>query len=423
MKLDLHHGDCLDVLKTLPENSVDSIITDPPYGLSKPPDMTEVLTRWLNGDDYEHRGNGFMGKSWDSFVPGPSVWRECLRVLKPGGHLLSFFGARTYDLGTTAIRMAGFEIRDQIMWVYGSGFPKSHNISKAIDKSEGVEPTVIGHSSNGIAGGTGEFTSGNPDSAGYKSDFDLTVPTSEHAKEWDGWGTALKPAHEPICMARKPFSGPVAANVLAHGTGAINIDACRIGNETRYNPPSHNKPGGNSLQMSVSGMPEEGTGSLVDGRWPANFCHDGSVEVTKLFPHSSSTGNRSEASRQTTVKGTKFLMDNHLSREYNDSGSVARYFYCAKTGKLDREEGVSIVSNSRSKNNHPTVKPTSLMGWLCLLVTPPGGTILDPYMGSGSTGKAAAIHGFDFIGIEKEADYLSIARQRIEFKRDQKQEE
>jgi len=423
MKLDLHHGDCLDVLKTLPENSVDSIITDPPYGLSKAPDMTEVLTHWLNGDDYEHKGNGFMGKSWDSFVPGPSVWRECFRVLKPGGHLLSFFGARTYDLGTIAIRMAGFEIRDQIMWVYGSGFPKSHNISKAIDKAEGVEPTIVGHSSNGIAGGSGEFTSGNPDSAGYKSEFDITVPTSERAKEWEGWGTALKPAHEPICMARKPFPGQVAANVLTYGTGAINIDACRIGNETRFNPPSHNKPGGNSLHMSVSGMPEGAEGSEVSGRWPANFCHDGSFTVTKHFPQSSSTGNRSEASRNANVAGTKFLMDNHQSREYTDSGSVARYFYCAKTSKIDRDEGVLSSSDSRSKNNHPTVKPTSLMGWLCLLVTPPGGTILDPFMGSGSTGKAAAIHDFDFIGIEKEADYLSIARQRIEFKRDQKQEE
>lgn len=423
MKLDLHHGDCLDVLKTLPENSVDSIITDPPYGLSKAPDMAEVLTHWLNGDDYEHKGNGFMGKSWDSFVPGPSVWRECFRVLKPGGHLLSFFGARTYDLGTIAIRLAGFEIRDQIMWVYGSGFPKSHNISKAIDKGQGVEPTIVGHSSNGIMGGSGEFTSGNPHSAGYKSEFDLTVPTSELAKEWEGWGTALKPAHEPICMARKPFSGQVAANVIKHGTGAINIDACRIGNETRFNPPSHNKPGGNSLHMSVSGMPEGAEGSEVSGRWPANFCHDGSFTVTKHFPQSSSTGNRSEESRNAKVSGTKFLMDNHQSREYTDSGSVARYFYCAKTSKIDREEGVSSFSDSRSKNNHPTVKPTSLMAWLCLLVTPPGGTILDPFMGSGSTGKAAAIHDFDFIGIEKEADYLSIARQRIEFKRDKKQEE
>jgi len=420
MKLDLHQGDCLDILKTLPENTVDSIITDPPYGLSKTPDMNEVLSRWLNGDDYEHRGGGFMGKSWDSFVPGPAVWRECFRVLKPGGHLLSFFGARTYDLGTTAIRLAGFEIRDQIMWVYGSGFPKSHNISKAMDKAQGVEPIIIGHSTNGIAGGTGEFTSGNERSAGYKGEFDLTEPASEIGKKWEGWGTALKPAHEPICMARKPFKGTVSDNILRHGTGGINIDACRIGNEIRFNPPSHNKPGGNSLHMSVSGMPEEAEGSLVSGRWPANFCHDGSYEVTKHFPHSSSTGNRSEASRNATVAGTTWLMDNHQSREYTDSGSVARYFYCAKTNKTDRDEGVNADTLRRSKNHHPTVKPTSLMGWLCLLVTPPGGVILDPYMGSGSTGKAAAIHDFDFIGIEQDPDYFNIARQRIEFKRDQK---
>jgi len=441
MKLNLMNADCLDVLKTIESDSVDSIVTDPPYGLSRAPDMTEVLTRWLNGDDYYHRGSGFMGKSWDSFVPGPSIWRECFRVLKPGGHLLCFFGSRTYDLGTTAIRIAGFEIRDQIMWVYGSGFPKSHNLGKAIDKAEGVEPTVIGHSDNGIAGGTGEFTAGNANTAGYKADFDITVPTSENAKKWGGWGTALKPAHEPICMARKPFKGTVTENVLQHGTGALNINVCRVGEQVRYNPPSASKPGGVALMMSVHGMPEDGQGSIVQGRWPANFTHDGSDEVLALFPHSKSNGNRSDASRKAPVSATLWLMDNHMSQEYNDSGSVARFFYCPKATKTDRNEGVlgehmtAAEMTNRKENSaglnspragagrksgalnyHPTVKPTNLMAWLCKLVTPPGGLILDPFMGSGSTGKAAVMNGYDFTGIEADEGYFEIAEQRIKFK-------
>lgn len=196
--------DCLLGMRTcLADNSIDAVVTDPPYGLSKEPDMMEVMKHWMNGDDYVHTGGGFMGKSWDSFVPGPSIWKEVFRVLKPGGHLLAFFGSRTYDLGTLAIRLAGFEIRDQIMWVYGSGFPKSLDVSKAINKAAGVERTVIGRSNNGIAGGTGEFTSGNAGTAGYKAEFDLTIATSDEAKQWSGWGTALKPAHEPICVARK----------------------------------------------------------------------------------------------------------------------------------------------------------------------------------------------------------------------------
>lgn len=221
--------DCLLGMRTcLADNSIDAVVTDPPYGLSKEPDMMEVMKHWMNGDDYVHTGSGFMGKTWDSFVPGPSIWKEVFRVLKPGGHLLAFFGSRTYDLGTLAIRLAGFEIRDQIMWVYGSGFPKSLDVSKAIDKAAGVERIVIGRSNNGIAGGTGEFTSGNAGTAGYKGEFDLTIATSDEAKQWSGWGTALKPAHEPICVARKPLSGTVAENVLMHSTGALNIDGCRV---------------------------------------------------------------------------------------------------------------------------------------------------------------------------------------------------
>jgi site-specific DNA-methyltransferase (adenine-specific) len=342
----------------LADNSIDAVVTDPPYGLSKQPDMNEVLRHWLNGDDYVHTGGGFMGKTWDSFVPGPSVWKEVFRVLKPGGHLLAFFGTRTYDLGTLAIRLAGFEIRDQIDWVYGSGFPKSLNVSKATDD-----------------------------------------------EQWQGWGTALKPAHEPICVARKPLAGTVAENVLQFGTGGMNIDDCRVGDEVRFNPPALLPAGGNSLNMSAVGMPENVDGNTVSGRWPANFIHDGSDEVINLLP-----------------------------------GGSERYFYCAKASKSDRDEGVMLAMvtgaemtgrepdtdglnspragagrTSGARNNHPTVKPTALMQWLVRLVTPPGGKVLDPFTGSGSTGKACAIEGFDFIGFEMDPHYCEIAKQRIAY--------
>ncbi len=389
--------ECLLGMSTcLADNSIDAVVTDPPYGLSKEPDMMEVMKHWMNGDDYIHTGGGFMGKSWDSFVPGPAIWKEVFRVLKPGGYLVAFFGSRTYDIGTLAIRLAGFEIRDQIMWVYGSGFPKSLDVSKAIDKAAGVERTVIGRSNNGIAGGSGEFTSGNAGTAGYKGEFDLTIPTSDDAKQWSGWGTALKPAHEPICVARKPLCGTVAENVLTHGTGALNIDGCRIGDEVRYNAAG-NKPGGNSYNMSALGMPEDAEDKTVMGRWPANFVHDGL-----------------------------------------NSEEWSRFFYCAKASKADRDEGVSLTATSAAemverdadsagmnspragagrtsgaRNDHPTVKPTALMQWLVRLVTPPGGTVLDPFTGSGSTGKACAIEGFEFIGFEMDPHYCEIAEQRI----------
>lgn len=384
----------------LADNSIDAVVTDPPYGLSKQPDMNEVLRHWLNGDDYVHTGGGFMGKTWDSFVPGPSVWKEVFRVLKPGGHLLAFFGTRTYDLGTLAIRLAGFEIRDQIDWVYGSGFPKSLDVSKAIDKAAGVHFDSIPASGVGFMNAAGE--------GGYnvtKNQLIRTGQSTDEAKQWEGWGTALKPAHEPICVARKPLVGTVAENILQFGTGGMNIDDCRVGDEVRFNPPAGNKAGGNSLNMSAVGMPENAEGNTVSGRWPANFIHDGSDEVVNLFP-----------------------------------GGSERFFYCAKASKSDRDEGVMLAMvtaaemtdrepdtdglnspragagrTSGARNNHPTVKPTALMQWLVRLVTPPGGKVLDPFTGSGSTGKACAIEGFDFIGFEMDPHYCEIAKQRIAY--------
>lgn len=371
----LHRGDSLEVLRALPDNSIDSIVTDPPYGLGREPDMLEVLRHWLAGDDYKQTGGGFMGKSWDSFVPGPAVWREALRVLKPGGHLLAFFGSRTYDMGTLAIRIAGFEIRDQIMWLYGSGFPKSKNLQGA----------------------------------------------------WDGWGTALKPAHEPIVVARKPLVGTVAANVQAHGTGALNIDGCRVDWPDGI-APEIGTPGWGGPAKKSTAVPGQ-IGETVDrlppnqlGRWPANVIHDGSEEVLAAFPITSSGKMKAGTVRAAQDEPGSVCYGTYGGNAtdadtYGDTGSAARFFYCAKASKSDRNEGCDLLP---SGNHHPTVKPTALMAYLCRLVTPPGGTVLDPFMGSGSTGKAAIREGFRFIGIDKDADehgnplgYLDIARARI----------
>lgn len=336
----LLHGDCLDILKTMPDESVDAIVTDPPYGLS------------------------FMGKKWDYDVPSEDIWRECLRVLKPGGHLLSFGGSRTYHRLTCAIEDAGFEIRDQIMWLYGSGFPKSHDVSKAIDKDAGIWRGKAG----GVVSGNGAMSNGNYERTPKGN------PATDAARQWQGWGTALKPAHEPICVARKPLVGTVAANVLAHGTGAINVDGCRVaGADAEEGRTRH---GGGIVGNASSYELPDYKAPMPAGRWPANVIHDGSDEVMDLFP---------------------------LAR-YGDTDSPARFYYCAKASKPDRGEG----------NNHPTVKPTDLMRYLVRLVTPPGGVVLDPFMGSGSTGKAAKLEGLSFIGIEREEQYVEIARARIE---------
>lgn len=412
----LIHGDCLEVLKDIPDNSVDSIVTDPPYGLS------------------------FMGKKWDYDVPDQAVWEECLRVLKPGGHLLAFAGTRTQHRMAVRIEDACFEIRDMIAWVYGSGFPKSMDVSKAIDKmdasdarrerklrftewmrSTGLTSSEIDRITDTNMGShyttsasqpavatrdhfeklrphlgvdvpewveklvdertvesenfkrrevlctvTGMDTSiqrpGLPlQDSSAKREYSITAPATEAARQWQGWGTALKPALEPITVARKPFKGTVAANVLEWGTGAINIDVGRVGTDggkTRSGQERYAESGWRTGHKVVE---------LNAGRWPANLIHDGSDEPTELL------------------------------------GAAARFFYCAKTSRKDRGEG----------NTHPTVKPTDLMAYLCRLVTPPGGTVLDPFMGSGSTGKAAIREGFRFIGIEMDADYLAIAEARI----------
>lgn len=377
----------------LADNSIDAVVTDPPYGLSKQPDMNEVLRHWLNGDDYVHTGSGFMGKTWDSFVPGPSIWKEVFRVLKPGGHLLAFFGTRTYDLGTLAIRLAGFEIRDQIDWVYGSGFPKSLDISKATDD-----------------------------------------------EQWQGWGTALKPAHEPICVARKPLTGTVAENILQFGTGGMNIDDCRTELNGDFKSSANGRPSITGLSDNYD--PSTANQPDTQGRWPANFIHDGSDEVISLFPAKAGAAAPVKGTEQSEVTNGIYgkFNDRVPGQFYSDTGSAARFFYCAKASKSDRDEGVMLAMvtaaemtdrepdtdglnspragagrTSGARNNHPTVKPTALMQWLVRLITPPGGKVLDPFTGSGSTGKACAIEGFDFIGFEMDQHYCEIAKQRINY--------
>lgn len=405
------HGDCLEVLKTLPDNSIDSIVTDPPYGLS------------------------FMGKKWDYDVPIVEIWQECLRVLKPGGHLLAFAGTRTHHRMAVNVEDAGFEIRDTIAWVYGSGFPKSLDVSKAIDKMHGTERKVVGVVYN-FSGEKRHCMAGD-----FSGDKKITAPATPEAQEWEGWGTALKPSFEPITLARKPIEGTVAQNVLEYGTGGLNIDDCRVEtdeNTGRTRGASVNCYGQYN-QITTEGNPR--------GRWPANFIHDGSDEVLELFPESKQNGYRTNPStNKTTWFGKKDGSYIEGERGFNDSGSAARFFYCAKASKRDRDEGLdgfeerktaamqgNMIDQQRlggdgkpiktplRSNHHPTVKPTNLMRYLCRLITPPGGVVLDPFCGSGSTGKAAVLEGFRFLGIDREAEYVELARARINFAISQRQ--
>jgi len=347
-----------------------------------------------------------MGKAWDYDVPSAEVWREVLRVLKPGGHLLAFAGTRTQHRMAVNIEDAGFEIRDMIAWVYGSGFPKSMDVSKAIDKAAGAEREVMGRGKKNGGASNGRKSS----SVGYvceSNEYDITAPATPEVQQWAGWGTALKPALEPITVARKPFKGTVAANVLEHGTGAINIDGCRVGSEIMR---SGNAYAGNAEGRYNwnNGTKKEWAGNVAEGRWPANLIHDGSDDVVGVFPERASAGAYTNSLAKPEVNKQLFgsaIGTSSRKNDYaNEKGSAARFFYCAKASKADRDDG----------NTHPTVKPTDLMRYLCRLVTPPGGTVLDPFMGSGSTGKAAALESFEFIGIEREAEYLEIARQRMQ---------
>ena len=389
--MDIFHGNCLDHMLFMEDNSVDAIVTDPPYGLS------------------------FMGKKWDYDVPGVDIWTECLRVLKPGGHLLAFAGTRTQHRMAVRIEDAGFEIRDMIAWVYGSGFPKSLDVSKALDKAAGAEREVVGIDHRYVGMGDrakralGTIAPGK--SQGFVGDpSQITAPTTDAARQWQGWGTALKPALEMVTVARKPLIGTVAANVLAHGTGALNIDGCRVGGEstTRIQGVAEIGFHGGNYAPGLQ------TGSEM-GRWPANLIHDGSDEVLAAFPHASGAVapvRGSEASAKTANAFGEYS-GRAPSDQRDGGGSAARFFYCAKASRKDRNEGLHADLEARNGNHHPTVKPTDLMAYLCRLVTPPGGLVYDPFMGSGSTGKAAVREGLRFAGSEMQAEYIAIARARI----------
>jgi DNA modification methylase len=370
-------GDCLIRLKELPDNSVDSIVTDPPYGLS------------------------FMGKKWDYDVPSVEIWQQCLRVLKPGGHLLAFAGTRTQHRMAVRIEDAGFEIRDMIAWVYGSGFPKSLDVSKAIDKMAGAEREVVGVRTDGNKGGGAKTY--DDDAYVWDKPFNVTVPSTEAAKQWQGWGTALKPSLEPITVARKPLIGTVADNVLQHGTGGINIDGCRVAyngeQPSGWFNESERKNAGFKL---TKGSSSKITSTPNTGRWPANFIHDGSEEVVGLFPDTGISAGGYRGSGKRDGWGMK-SDDTKTPIGFGDSGSAARFFYCAKASKKDRGQG----------NNHPTVKPTALMQYLCRLVTPSKGTVLDPFMGSGSTAVACVREKFNFIGVEMLREHFETAKNRI----------
>jgi DNA modification methylase len=515
-------GNSLDLLPTLADNSIDAIVTDPPYGLGNPdPDyIIKAIQLWASGDRaHIPEGKGFMGKSWDSFVPPPAIWDECLRVLKPGGHLLAFAGTRTYDLMGISIRMAGFEIRDSIGWVYGSGFPKSLDVSKAIDKVNGegqrvqsfvrymkttqlkakdidealkqaglisltsnraihyfnegqpqiptwemwqvirpmlgevpfeidllvdrieAEREVIGSKMSGIA--NKDEKERHTIGASKAIEVDITAPSTPEAQQWQGWGTALKPALEPIVVARKPLIGTVAENVLTHGTGGLNIDASRIGSNGEHKRPFQPTNSDRNIYGEQSGFQPHN----AEGRWPANLILDEYTAelldeqsgITKGSGPGTHCSKRDElgncvghdnAGRSTN--GQTFHSKNSQSQP--DSGGASRFFYVAKASKRDRNEGLEDLPDAlltgrdpgqdamqnayktrtkETKNIHPTVKPTALMQYLVKLITPPGGTVLDPFTGSGSTGKAAILEGFDFIGIELTEDYWPIIEGRL----------
>ncbi len=407
MTVRILEGDCIELMRTLADNSIDSVVTDPPYGIGfmgkawDHKDIVERAARRAGQKQPPHRDGSERSSPRRALAEAAGVYdlspigmrafqefsrewaAEALRVLKPGGYLLSFASPRTYHRMTCGIEDAGFEVRDQVLWIFGNGFPKSRNL-------------------------TGE---------------------------WEGWGSALKPAHEPICMARKPLIGTIAQNVLAHGTGALNIDGCRI-DATDKTPAPVGQYGGSVIGPNGHSGVRNGSANTL-GRWPANLIHDGSDEVLAAFPDAS--GQLRSVGPEHGHKMSKGVFGDYGPREHfeprQDGGSAARYFYCAKASRADREAGCEglptkiggMVSNTSGQhitrrdggapgaraNHHPTVKPTELMRVLCRLVTPPGGTVLDPFAGSGSTGRGAVLEGFSFIGAELNTEYVTIARARI----------
>lgn len=449
----VYQGNCLEELKNLPDNSIDAIVTDPPYGLgnSDPDYILSALKMWIDGDrEHIPAGKGFMGKQWDAFVPPPAVWDECFRVLKPGGHILVFAGTRTQDLMGLSVRMAGFEIRDSISWIYGSGFPKSMDISKALDKMAGAEREILGRNPNSRENATKDNTLYESGTVG-KTDY-ITAPTTDAAKQWSGWGTALKPALEPIIVGRKPLSEKnVSLNVLKWGTGGINIDDSRIGRAENDVSVAGSRTATFGTQETISGG--DGSGGWEqnsNGRFPSNLIFSHTEDCVEIgVVEESYAINKTE---EWTGFGQKERPDYESSEQKvstvlyecvdgcpvkeleGQSEGVSRFFYVAKANKKDRNEGLDELPIKRpdlrtttgmgsfeekgvqpQRNFHPTVKPTALMEYLVALVCPTGGVVLDPFTGSGSTGKAAIRKGVKFIGVEMTEEYLPIIKGRLEY--------
>lgn len=530
------NGDSLEVLKQFPDNYFDAVVTDPPYGLGKEPNAEEMLQAWITSGYLEVKGSGFMGKEWDAFVPQPIFWKEVFRVLKHGGHIVAFFGTRTYDWGVMAMRLAGFEVRDCIQWIYGSGFPKSHNISKTIDKKGGQnlswfidyileiatkkgiskkELTMLFPSKNGnatgwlwnkqnnqsitleqynkikdylqlpfenieqaqrevVGKGKAGLTKGSIANFSGKTEFDITASSTEQAKQWEGWGSALKPANEPIVLARKPLEKglSIAENVLKNGTGGINIDATRVGTIENLNGGAYSI---NKKSDGEWGSMHNFVGKEFEqpqGRFPANLilthhpeCECigtkkvkaikggmgeksmgamgkngiyGNYSLDKLGANAGGVG---DENGEETIESWNChedcpikIMDEQSGGD-NDKGGASRFFYVAKASKKERNKGLegfeekiiegrdegqderNVAFKPRPTpmaNIHPTIKPVALMRYLVRMITPPNGIVLDPFNGSGTTGVACKVEGFNYVGIELDAEYCKISEARIQ---------
>jgi site-specific DNA-methyltransferase (adenine-specific) len=511
------HGNNIELLKSIPDNSIDAVVTDPPYGLGKEPNAELLMQDWIEKGYHEVKGSGFMGKEWDAFVPQPIFWKEVFRVLKHGGHVVSFFGTRTYDWGVMAMRFAGFEVRDCLQWLYGSGFPKSYNIAKGIEgkmvngsaswndwkKLDGEKEQVNwGYSKQQAEQGYREdYTESNKERVG-KVNFQ-----SEEAKYWDGWGSALKPANEPIVLARKPLEKglSIADNVMKWGVGGINIDGCRVGSEARTMPIFSNDVKSDETSFNLNSNIQHHREETTQGRFPANVILTNHPDCECLGTKKVKTGKNIEEKGSGGIwqkssglpcgnqygdeNGEETIEDWNCHEDcpikildeqsgvskstggrignkngaysgigvigfttkyekgdsgFGDKGGASRFFYVAKASQKERNKGLEDLGNAEQNlqgldtrgrtlvredgsktlverfvpkpraNNHPTIKPIKLMQYLVRLVTPPNGVVLDPFMGSGTTGIACKLEGFDFVGMEQDENYHKIAQARIE---------
>ncbi|HEY3494774.1 MAG TPA: DNA methyltransferase [Polyangiaceae bacterium] len=424
----LHHGDCREVLRAYQDNFFDSSVDDAPYGLNALIDAKAMLTAWMAGEVYEPKGSGFMQRDWDKCVPGPDTWREVLRVLKPGAHLLVFGGSATVGLTEVALRLAGFEIRDQMQYLHGEGMPKGSTLDKTIDKKLGAERKVVGtRTLTGNAAQTTKEKGGtygaNTDARGVPA---KVVPITEPAKEWEGWAPALKPAHEPIIVARKPLEKglTLTQNVLKWGTGALNIDGCRIEADWENDPSKRgfghgfNRPGdetGRAVPLAAKVKTAWEPPPL--GRWPANVLCDDIAGALIDQQSGERPGMSGGGKHRADYEGGMFgAIDGNPAHARGDSGGASRFFYHPKPIRNEKDaglEGLDWLPDGR--NPHVTVKGIDLMRYLVRLVTRPGGRCLDSHMGSGTTGIACKLEGFEFHGSEWEELSFRVAGARIDW--------